>query len=425
MNILHIVQRYHPAIGGAELYMQYLSEYFAQNSNNTVYLLTTTAKHVEDLWKNRDESAVLMPEEMINRVHVLRCKLDMEVADNPFFKKIIKPIVKKCITVCNVQWLCINQYMLPHSREMARFIDKSDRLKFDIVHVSAMPFGFLFYAGLKISEMDGARFFMTPFLHLGDGSQHKHNNSFLLPYHIPFYIKADRIFVQTEHERHELIKFVAENSRVQIETQKVIKVGLGVDTFQYTMRNPQAFRSAHKLKYPIVFYVGRQTRGKGTMTLISAMDILWKSGERVHLVLAGEILEDVRRYLRHYRSKHWICQLGEIVEEEKQRLFSSGDIFVMISGSDSFGIVYLESWLYKKPVIACDSPVFREIIAERKDGLFSKLDDPVMLSARIRYLLHHQNIANEMGQNGYNKVKMHYSLAGRLKLLSTYYDYAQ
>src|SRR3712207_9364990 len=49
MNLLHVVQRYYPYVGGSELYFGVLSEYFAARGDRvTVY--TTDAWDLEHFW---------------------------------------------------------------------------------------------------------------------------------------------------------------------------------------------------------------------------------------------------------------------------------------------------------------------------------------------------------------------------------------
>ena len=76
----------------------------------------------------------------------------------------------------------------------------------------------------------------------------------------------------------------------------------------------------------------------------------------------------------------------------------------MPSRTDSFGIVYLEAWLYNKPVIGAYAGGVPDVIDDGKNGYLVKFGDVEMLAQRIKQLLGNPIGALTMGQRGYAKV---------------------
>ncbi|MBN2016428.1 glycosyltransferase family 4 protein [Candidatus Dojkabacteria bacterium] len=418
MNILHIVQRYHPAIGGSELYMQKLSEHLAKEKNNKVTVLTTNVVDPEDFWKpEASQPKQLKKVENINNVKVIRCDTTLSLIKPPILSKIIR----KLFNSINFNPFIRNKFDVPTSIEMLDLINQEGRDTFDVVHVTAMPYSHLFYVGYKIAQKDKARFFITPFIHLGINEHDEIRKEYLRKYHLKLYQEADRIFVQTNAEKEALIGFVESFSKTSFSRKKVIKIGLGIDMRDYKIYDPSIFRKKYRLEYPIVFYIGTNTFEKGTVTLLKAMQLLWDKEIDIHLVLAGKKVQKFEKFIKTYPYKHKVIELGEITGKIKHQLFSSGDIFCMVSKTDSFGIVYLESWYYKKPVIACDTKVFREIIDENTDGILCEFDNEEELARQIESLAKNPRKARSMGLNGFNKVKKNYQLSQKLDIIKQFY----
>ena len=96
--------------------------------------------------------------------------------------------------------------------------------------------------------------------------------------------------------------------------------------------------------------------------------------------------------------------LSGIFDPQKIGAFQLTDIFCMPSRSDAYGIVYLEAWACKKPVIGVDNDSMREVIEHEKDGILIKFDDVEDLKEAIINLLRNPKKRKDMGENGFLKV---------------------
>lgn len=222
--------------------------------------------------------------------------------------------------------------------------------------------------------------------------------------------QADGLAVYTQHEKLEL---VAQG----VPAEHVTITGLGLDpTLPADTAIPaRAFRERYGIgQAPIIAFVGRKQRYKGTWFLLEAMRQVWPRFPQAYLVLAGrrtsESLEMARKLTDlAAQAKSKTIWLDDFSEEDKAGLYSAADIIALPSIIDSFGVVYLEGWLYKKPVIGCRLGSTSTIIADKSDGLLVTFEDQQELAQAISDLLAYPELRTEMGEAGYRKLLASYT----------------
>ena len=98
------------------------------------------------------------------------------------------------------------------------------------------------------------------------------------------------------------------------------------------------------------------------------------------------------------RARHWYWTMY------KKDLFAAGDVFVLPSRTDSYGAVFLESWVNKKPVIGAKAGGVSEVIKHGEDGFLVKFGNLKEIVCFIRLLLTNEELAEKMGASGLLKV---------------------
>ena len=96
--------------------------------------------------------------------------------------------------------------------------------------------------------------------------------------------------------------------------------------------------------------------------------------------------------------------LGQVDEATKRDLLAACSLLVSPSWVDSFGIVFLEAWLYHKPVIAATTWGMKDVVSEGSDGLLVPFGDATALAQAIAELVHDPDRAATMGRHGADKV---------------------
>lgn len=402
MRILHVVPRYWPYVGGSEKWFQEVSERLARDGHQ-VTVLTTNAWDLEFFW-DRTKRSIPVEEEVHNGVRIRR----LPVRHLPL-SHIVYPGTRRLMC-----WLArgprlghgalfplgATTPLVPTlAREMAR-LDPPPQ----VVHATTVPFDSLVYYAQRYAQARDLPFIMSPQTHLGEPESDEVRRHYTLPNQIEMMRRSTFVIVRTEIERRGL-------EGLGVPPQKMVKVPAGADPQEITGGQGQRFRERYGLRGPIVFSLGALAYDKGSMTLVEAMKLLWRQGLEAHLVLAGPVMEPFRRYFdaqpEEVRARCLVP--GFISQEEKTDLLDAGDVLVMASRTDSFGMVYLEAWLNLKPVIGAWAGGVPEVIAHGEDGFLVRFGEAQELAGRIRQLLEDRELAQQMGTRGERKVLENYT----------------
>lgn len=158
---------------------------------------------------------------------------------------------------------------------------------------------------------------------------------------------------------------------------------------------------------PFVLFVGRIEKQKGLMTLIKAFE-----NTDYKLKIIGFSNDGYEEQLKEYLKgkKHHIEFLGKMgFEEIVPYLKSCLCTIVPSEWYDNFPNVILESFAYKKAVIATNFGSLPELVHNNETGLtfeYANVDD---LRSKVKYMFEHVDEAIFMGENGYNLIETKYS----------------
>jgi glycosyltransferase involved in cell wall biosynthesis len=98
--------------------------------------------------------------------------------------------------------------------------------------------------------------------------------------------------------------------------------------------------------------------------------------------------------------------------EEKIAFLQSLDVLsVPATYDEPKGMFLLEAMACGVPVVQPRRGGFTEIVEKTEGGLLVQPDNPAELAAAIQRLAKDQRLAEKLGQNGFEKVREHYSVA--------------
>ncbi len=407
MNILHIVQRYWPYVGGSERHLQEISERLVRNGHK-VTVFTTDALDLELFW-DPTKSRISTQREWHNGVEIRRFPVRYIAAGRYGFGAIRR-------SMALLAGLPVPT--IPLLRRLARYVPWVPALTaqvgadvglYDVIHGMNVCFESLLLPSFAVARRASVPFILTPLLHLGESERSIVRHYYTMPHQLDLIRRADAVLAQTGIE----IDFLASRG---IAGKRVVLAGVGVNPSEIEGGDGQRFRRARNLTNPFVLYLGTSAYDKGTVHLVQAMQRIWDrssntAGRSADLVLAGPTLDPFRAFLDTLPPKHRsrIHVLGFISEDEKKDLLDASSMMVMPSRTDSFGIVYLEAWLYKKPVIGARAGGVPAIIEDGKDGYLVEFGDVDRLAARIGQLLTNSQVARSFGENGSHKVLNNYT----------------
>lgn len=421
MNCLHIIHRYYPYVGGSELYFQEIGERLAREGH-TVSVYTTDAWDLEHFWAG-GKRTIDTREETHNGVLVKRfpvARLPAAPLAYPVLRRAMGELARLPLDATAL--LFALSRWTPRIPELERALDNLNKTgeRFDLVHAGNISLDSLIYAAYRFARRCHIPFIITPFTHLGEPGDLRIRRQYTMPHQIEMLRRADAVIAQTELEVEAL-------ARSGVPREKMHCIGVGVNPGEVLGGEGARFRAKYRIDGPIVFFVGTAAYDKGTMHLVEAMEKLWRGrgvwGKGVlsnapttdnasttdnapTLVIAGPQLSQFQRFFagRSPETRRCTRVLGFISDSDKRDLFAAGDVLVLPSRTDSFGIVYLEAWLYNKPVIGAWAGGVPAVIADGRDGFLVKFGDTDALAARIEQLLTDRALAQCFGEAGHAKV---------------------
>ncbi len=399
MHILHIIQRYWPVRGGAELHFGEISERLAADGHQ-VTVATTDARDFELFWR---PSARRLEDATDNHagVHILRFPvrhLPLPSLAYPGMRRLLW--ILSHLRPVPVDVLSRLARWTPWVPGLWRWLRKTDQ-PFDLVAGMTITFEPLLEAGLRFARRRGIPFVVYPLTHLGAGpkpAQDALSRFYTMRHQVDLVRRSDAVVAQTPAERDFYVSRGVDAAKLHV-------VGPGFTPADVLGGNAKRFRARHGLRHPIVFMLTSMSYDKGVNLTIAAMERLWAQGCEAHLVLAGSVLESFAATFRRLpaETKERILLLGSVTDEEKRDLLAAGDVMAMPSRTDSFGIIYLEAWAYGTPVIGARTWGVMDVIDDRRDGLLVPFGDVSALSDALAYLLEHPGEARAMGEGGRTK----------------------
>ena len=191
--------------------------------------------------------------------------------------------------------------------------------------------------------------------------------------------------------------------------KKVVLIPNGVNYEEFeTVFSKRECRE--KLKLPldkkIILFVGSLSPRKSPQVLLKSMIKVIEHIPDSHLIFVGE--GDMRKLLIEESKKmgleNYVKFTGFIDDDKRVFYYKSADLFVLPSLSEAAPLSLLEASVSGLPLVVSDLEVFRSIVKDGVNGLFTRTGDEKDLADKITYLLENENIRKEMGRNAKDEV---------------------
>ncbi|MEH2010134.1 glycosyltransferase family 4 protein [Nostoc sp.] len=161
----------------------------------------------------------------------------------------------------------------------------------------------------------------------------------------------------------------------------------------------------------IVYYLGRMTYEKGVPVLLNAVPkILSQMGGNVKLVIVGGGNTDhLKRQAWDLGIWHHCYFTGFISDRYLDRFQTVADCAVFPSLYEPFGIVALESFASRVPVVVSDTGGFPEVVQHTKTGIVTWANNPDSLAWGILEVLKNPGYRQWLVDNAYEDLERRFS----------------
>ena len=270
----------------------------------------------------------------------------------------------------------------PHSSSLTAWLD-SNIARYDVVLGHGVPFTTSVTA-VKHATLSGIPCVVLPHYHMEDKY-----------YHWRHYYRA--------FQEADLVIAAPPTSKTmffdKVGAKSVALPGGGIDPSEFENLGPsaQAFRLLHASKDPFVLVLGRKSGAKNYSTVIEAVDLVNRNGKRLDLVMIGPDADGraiESRHVMYYGAQPRTVVLGAL---------ASCIGLVNMSDSESFGIVVVEAFACRKPVIANRRCVaLADLVTPGLNGFLCGA--VAELAVALERLIDHPEEAEKLGLAGYRKV---------------------
>lgn len=384
MHVVFVLPRFYPYRGGYENSILSLAKYLvAQGHRATVF--TTTADDLEAFWLPGFKTFPL-EQFSVDGVAVRRFPINYNA------------LRRRATRVLGLApyWRWKAQYWRP-SFPVHGLAEALRALDADLFHIGPLPYNSLMYAGVHAAELRGIPVVATPCSHLGEPGSNAVVQHYLQPHQVALLRHCDKVLCMTTSERDHL-------HRLGLPDRKLAVTPFGIELQNAAGGDPQFLRRKYKVDGPVVLHLGMKAYEKGSETLLEAMKLLWARGSSAWLVMAGPSLSTFDACIAAPgRSSPRLLNLPPFADSEKRDLLASATIVAQPSRVESLGLVLLEAWANRKPVVAADIEVSRELTRSSGGGVTVPFGDAQRLAAELEKLLRDPAARDAMGAGGYQK----------------------
>ncbi|MGE5137948.1 MAG: glycosyltransferase family 4 protein [Rudaea sp.] len=401
MRLLHVMQRYWPAVGGAERYWQEISER-AAHDGDSVQVYTTNAQDIELFWEP-GRAAIGEPAAVYNGVQIRRFPVRHLFPSAIGYRAIRRALAEASDLNLPLSLLIPLAQSAPYCPDLARALRDAPG-PFDLIAGVNIVYEGLLFAALECARADRIPFVLCPFTHLGEPGNRSVGRFYTMRHQVWLSSQSDAVFVSTDSE--------AEFYRSRgVSPERMITMGSGVTPEKILGGSGQRGRDKFGLERPLILFIGTVSTDKGARQSVEAMAELMARGVDAELALAGTPLDEFRRFYAGLpEAVRARCHLlGVVSDEDKKDLLDACRVLVLPSRTDLFPTVYLEGWLYEKPVIGARAGGVPDVIDHEQDGLLVDFGDGRGMADALARLLEDSALSARMGEKGCAKVYARYT----------------
>lgn len=225
------------------------------------------------------------------------------------------------------------------------------------------------------------------------------NNKYLIQRKRIFYKMATKLIANSGATKNDLIKvYRIDKNKIKIIYNIVEKVDISNERDLNT-----------------VAFAGRLHKTKGLAVLIKAIHLVSKKFPQVKLkvlggVLKGEFIKEYKQLVSELKIEKNVIFLGNKPKKDLLEVFSEALVIVVPSLYEAFGLVVIEAFSVKTPVIGSNTGGIKEIIRDTKDGFLVEPNNEVELAEKILYMLNNKLDFSKFSKNCHDRFLQNFEL---------------
>ena len=388
-----MVLNYYPSVGGTQWLFQNISERLVKNYGDEVTVLTVNSYYGPE---KKNFKKIEPASETLNGVAIQRFSFVR------WYLKLLRFALKITYRLFKLQPEKIVEILYgPNASTLKNAMANSNT---DVICSSSSAYNFTQYPLWRKQTKNAKAYVCMGAIHFTENeAENVISNKTLQAIKL-----ADAYIANTQFEKDRLVNLGVDAKRIEV-------IGCGVDPLHYSVGNGSSIRQQLNIKEDelLIGFVGRQEPLKNIDILIMAVQQVRLQNKKVKLVIAGghswytNQLESIINEVNN--QGQFVYLLTNITEAEKVNIYHSIDVFASASASESFGIVFLEAWACKKPVIAVNIGAIRSLISDNDDGLLVEANDVNAFANAITTLTNDANMRQKLGAKGYQKMMANYT----------------
>jgi D-inositol-3-phosphate glycosyltransferase len=178
----------------------------------------------------------------------------------------------------------------------------------------------------------------------------------------------------------------------------------GIDVELFSPRPPDL---ALRAKYaapdePLIIFIGRLVRWKGTEYLIKALPILREKGLQPKVLIAGDgtYKHTLQKIAEELGVSNQVIFLGTVPNRQLPDYYAISEVVVGTSfANETFGIALCEAAACERPIVASRFGGFQEVVRDGETGYFYEPQNPHALAEKLEILLRNPHQAEQMGKS--------------------------
>jgi len=181
----------------------------------------------------------------------------------------------------------------------------------------------------------------------------------------------------------------------KINPEKVSVIHPGVDLKDYARHNKDSVRNDIRrelginISDPVILFASMNFEIKGLDNILFSLARLKAQYRKFKLVVAGK--GNIKKYTKMAEKAQIMSDViftGQVSKEKLVQIYLAGDIYIMLSKFDTFGMVVLEAMAAGLPVIISGNVGAKDLVLEDKNGfIINDTSDTDYIAAKITLLL--------------------------------------